>query len=118
MKTEPIDRIEHIIAEIDFLVSHVAPVSFTAFATDAILTRAASYSVQIISEAVRHLPPEWLDKYPRIAWREIKGIGNFTRHEYASLRLRVIWEIATEHAGELRHVIEEIDREHGALTTR
>ena len=98
MVSRPIDRIEHVIAEIDFLVSHVAPVSFLNFSTDPTLTRAASYSVQIISEAVRHLPQEWLDNHPGIAWREIKGIGNFTRHEYASLRLRVIWEIATERA--------------------
>jgi uncharacterized protein with HEPN domain len=110
MKLEPIDRIEHIIHEIDFLASHIAPIPFNVFSTDPALTRAASYSVQIISEAVRHLPQHWLDEYREIAWREIKGIGNFTRHEYASLRLRVIWEIATDRATELKRVMQEMRR--------
>ena len=110
MKLEPIDRIEHIIDEIDFLASHVAPIPFHVFSSDPALTRAASYSVQIISEAVRHLPQHWLDEYREIAWREIKGIGNFTRHEYASLRLRVIWEIATDRATELKRVMQGMRR--------
>ena len=110
MTVEPVDRIEHVIAEIDFLTAHVASVSFTAFSADPALTRAASYSVQIISEAVRNLPQDWLDEHQEIAWREIKGIGNFTRHEYASLRLRVIWEIATDRAAELKHVMQDMRR--------
>jgi uncharacterized protein with HEPN domain len=99
-------RLNHIIDEIEFLTTFVATISFEEFASDAKLTRAASYSVQIISEAVRNLPQLWLEKHPHIAWREIKGIGNFTRHEYASLKLRVIWEISTAHAKDLRKAVE------------
>ena len=112
MQLAPIGRIDLIIVELDFQVSHIAPVPFIAFSTNPVLTRAASYSVQTISEAVRHLPRQWTDEFDEVEWREIRSIGNVTRHEYASLRLRVIWEIATERSAELKVAMLEMKRRH------
>ena len=38
--------------------------------------------LEIISEAVRHLPDDLLALRPEIAWADIRGIGNLIRHEY------------------------------------
>lgn len=38
--------------------------------------------IEIISEAVRRVPPELLARRPEIPWEQITGIGNVLRHEY------------------------------------
>jgi uncharacterized protein with HEPN domain len=70
--------------------------------------RAAAYSVQIISEASRKIPPDWLREHPEINWHGIRAIGNQTRHEYASLRSLTIWEIINFHLVPLKSVMEEL----------
>jgi uncharacterized protein with HEPN domain len=71
--------------------------TFLAFRDDPQAFRASVYSVQIISEAARRVPREWLDEFPEIDWHGIRAIGNQTRHEYAGLRSLTIWEIMNFH---------------------
>jgi uncharacterized protein with HEPN domain len=71
-----------ILKEIEFLHAirdRTDLVGFKASPTD---VRAASYSIMVISEAVRRIPEAWLDAQPEIPWQAIRGIGNKLRHEY------------------------------------
>jgi uncharacterized protein with HEPN domain len=49
--------------------------------------------VQIISEAARALPPDFLAKYSAAPWSAIIGIGNILRHEYQRLDDKQLPEI-------------------------
>lgn len=49
-------------------------------------------SLEIISEASRHLPSEMTDKFPMVPWPKIAGAGNIFRHEYQVTKVDVIWE--------------------------
>jgi uncharacterized protein with HEPN domain len=51
--------------------------------------------IEIISEASRHLPPEFKARHPRIPWRKVAGIGNILRHDYGSIAAPVILEART-----------------------
>ena len=62
---------------------------------DPIKLRAASFSLQTISEAVRNIPPELLARYDGIEWAKIKGMGNITRHEYFRIDPNILWETMT-----------------------
>lgn len=99
---DPKTYVAHILDEIDFLESKTKGISFQQFQNDPTVFRASAYSVQIISEAARRIPPDWLDEHPEIDWHGIKGIGNQTRHEYASLRSLTIWEIMNSHLTPLK----------------
>jgi uncharacterized protein with HEPN domain len=103
----------HILEEIAFLKMHVFSLDFGSFAQDGTLWRAATYAVQIISEAARQLPTALTDLHPEVPWRQIRGIGNVTRHDYANLRLKIIWEIATVHIVPLESAVLRIS---GALS--
>jgi uncharacterized protein with HEPN domain len=68
-----------------------------------------------MSEAVRHLPDEWLADYPTEPWTQIKGIGNRIRHEYFRLDDAILWEVMTTDAHALKAVMEACSRSTAAV---
>jgi len=68
--------------------------SFDEFSTNRILRLATERAIEIISEAVRHLPDEVLNRHPDIEWIKIKAIGNILRHEYHRTAPKIIWDVA------------------------
>ena len=71
-----------ILKEIEFLHSVRDRTTFESFKASSSDVRAASYSIMVISEAVRRIPAEWLDEQPATPWHAIRTIGNKLRHEY------------------------------------
>jgi len=67
-------------------------------------------AVQIVSEAAKALPPDYLAKYPTVPWASIVGIGNILRHEYQRLDDQQLREIATVHLPKLQPVVAQITR--------
>jgi uncharacterized protein with HEPN domain len=95
-----------ILREIEFLHSirdRSTLESFKASATD---IRAASYSIMVISEAVRRIPPEWLAEYPGTPWHAVRTIGNKLRHEYQWVSEIILWSIIASHAAALKETAE------------
>jgi uncharacterized protein with HEPN domain len=105
MAKDPKLYIEHILTEIEFLERIAEKFNYQDFQADPIVYRGAVYSVQCISEAAKNLPTEWLDEYPHIRWRDIRGIGNHTRHEYSHLRPFMIWDIIIDHLPALKKAV-------------
>ena len=46
----------------------------------------------VISEAAIRLGGEAEARCPGLAWRDIRGIGNWLRHQYESIELPVVWK--------------------------
>ncbi len=105
MADDPKLYVVHILAEIEVLESIIQKYDFQEFQSDPIVFRGAIYSVQCISEASKNLPSEWLEEYPHIRWRDIRGIGNHTRHEYSRLKPFLIWDIMMDHLPALKNVM-------------
>jgi uncharacterized protein with HEPN domain len=76
---------------------------------DGIKRRALERSLEIISEACRHVPDEITARYDAIPWRQIRDLGNVVRHDYQRIDTAIIWEIVTLHIDRLEAVVEEID---------
>ena len=70
--------------------------------------------MQTISEAVRHIPDDWLGDYPTEPWGEIKAIGNRIRHEYFRLDHDILWQIITKDGPALMHVMQEMLNQHSS----
>jgi uncharacterized protein with HEPN domain len=62
-------------------------------------------SLEIISEASRHLPPEMKDRFPMVPWPKIAGAGNVYRHKYQIMRVDVIWETVRVGLDELERAV-------------
>ena len=100
--------------EIEFLRALRDRADFDAFKDNASDVRAASYSVLVISEAVRRIPEAWLAEYPHMPWHAIKSIGNKLRHEYQRVSEVILWGIITEHTDGLKTVLDDMLARHGA----
>lgn len=96
MRRDPTIVSHDILRELDFLASMAVDHDPDTFRADAIAYRAAAFSIQTISEAVRHLPDDWLAEHPTLPWAAIRGAGNKIRHEYFRLDDAILWRIITE----------------------
>ena len=88
----------------DELVGH-SPASFAA---SLFLQRGTERSLEIISEAVRHLPDALLEMRPEIAWNDVRAIGNRIRHEYWRVDPALIWSIVVDDLPALRAAVEDL----------
>ena len=70
---------------------------------DAVLRR-----LEIIGEAVKHLPDEIREDHPDIPWRQIAGMRDIIIHEYFGITLEMVWVVATEDILDLKTRVEEI----------
>jgi uncharacterized protein with HEPN domain len=95
-------RLRHVLAEIDGIGRAIRGKTKAECTEDYLLSRAMERALEIVSEAVRSLPEDWLTRFPEIRWDRIKGMGNFLRHEYHLLDRDVVWDAVTVKLPELR----------------
>jgi len=108
MPKDPTIAIRDCLAEIAILHEIAARMTLQAFRSDPIARRAAAYAIQTISEAVRHIPDDWLADFPTEPWGQIRGIGNRIRHEYFRIDDAILWEIVTTDTPALKTVLESM----------
>ena len=70
---------------------------------DAVLRR-----LEIIGEAVKHLPDKIREDHPDVPWRQIAGMRDIIIHEYFGITLEMVWVVATEDILDLKTKVEEI----------
>lgn len=98
-----------ILEAIDGIQSATAGKTLEQYSADWLLRHGVQRGIEIISEAVRRIPPELLEKQPQVPWPQIAGIGNVLRHEYHRVSDTVIWNVVQEHLPPLKLAILAID---------
>ena len=88
----PRARLLHIRDEIEGVATIIRGLSFLQYQGSYMHRRAVERAVQIVSEAAKALPPDYLAKYPNARWSSIVGIGNILRHEYQRLDDKQLWK--------------------------
>ena len=63
---------------------------FEEFFEDEKSTYAVIRTLEVIGEAVRHIPDEVRDANPEIQWREIAAMRNKLMHEYFGVNMKVV----------------------------
>jgi uncharacterized protein with HEPN domain len=64
--------------------------------SDRILRDAVLYRMLLLGEIVSALPDDFRDKYPDVAWRQIRAFRNLAVHRYFGVDWAVVWKIAQE----------------------
>lgn len=67
-----------------------------------LLQRGIERGLEIISEAVRHVPDHLLAQESSIAWQDIRSIGNLIRHEYHRVEPAIVWSVVVDDLTPLR----------------
>lgn len=100
--------LEEILDTISGIDTAVAAKSFEAFRQDWLLQRGVERALEIVSEAVRHVPDNILATRPDIPWADIKAIGNVIRHEYHRVDPAIIWSVVQDDLPALKAAIEAL----------
>ena len=101
------DRIERRLGDIvenaDAIAEYIAGMTFDQFASDRKTIDAVERCLSRIAEAVIQIGPDEITKVdPAISTLEIRGFGNFLRHEYFRVDLNTVFRTATDDVPELR----------------
>lgn len=105
-------RLLDILQNIDLVAEAVSGRDYASFQADRILRLALERAIEIVSEAVRHIPDADRAKHPGVPWRNIMAIGNKLRHEYQRVDPDIIWDIAQAYLPALRPVVAAILLDH------
>lgn len=63
-------------------------------------------NLQIIGEAVNHLPAEITEAHPEIPWAQIRGFRNILVHQYFGVDISVVREVVELYLSPLVDVLE------------
>jgi uncharacterized protein with HEPN domain len=102
------DYLQDILDTIESCELFIEGMDFDEFVSDEKTTFAVRHALEIIGEAVKHIPDEIRTKYPSIPWRKIAGTRDVMIHAYFGVDLDVVWKTANERLPELKKEIEKI----------
>lgn len=78
---------------------------FQEFQKDQAFQDSVLRRIEIIGEAVKHLPSEMRKVYADVPWKKVAGIRDIFIHEYYRVDLKLAWEVATIEAPKLKRYI-------------
>lgn len=90
------DYLHDILNTIESCERFIEGMDFDQFVSDEKTTFAVRHALEIIGEAVKHIPEEIKQEYPSIPWRKIAGTRDVIIHAYFGVDLNVIWKTANE----------------------
>jgi len=108
---KPSAIINDILNCIDHIALYTNGLSFDEFAKNFMAVEACLYNIQIIGEAVSHLPNEVKEKETSIPWTLIKGIRNRLIHEYFGTDLPLVWNVIKNELPSFKTELERIRSE-------
>ena len=84
--------LQDIAEAVSLIEQFTARMDFEAFREDPKTVAAVERKLLVISEAAIRLGGEAEARCPGLAWQDIRGIGNWLRHQYESIELPVVWK--------------------------
>jgi uncharacterized protein with HEPN domain len=93
---DPALPLRHILQAIERIEQHVAGMDFAAYRDDPKTADAVERNLQRISEAAIRLGEQGAVLCPDIPWADVRGIGNWLRHQYDRIEQETIWNTVTE----------------------
>ncbi len=91
------DRLAHIVAAAERIVSYLNGVSFDHFCLTPILQDAVLRQLMIVGEAASRLTIEQKRLTPEVPWSAIIGFRHRIVHDYLGMDLELVWLVATAH---------------------
>ena len=101
-------RLLDVLDNISAIEDHVAGMTREAFLGDRKTIDAAERCLMRIAEAVTKLGPFLEEKRPDYPWSDVRGFGNYIRHEYDRVEPEQIWVIIMQDLPEMKPVVTKL----------
>lgn len=100
--------LEDILSSIKSIEDFTSTLNFESFSQDDKTSSAVVRKFEIIGEAVKQIPNDVKDRYPRIPWKEMAGMRDRLIHFYMGVDLQIIWGTIKKRLPDVKIQIEEI----------
>lgn len=107
-KRDPDLLMEDILAAVRKIERYTSGMDEELFRQDDKTVDAVVRNLEIIGEATRHLPEDFLARHPDVPWRQIAGMRNRLVHEYFGVDLDLIWQVIRQHLPQLQARLEDL----------
>nr|WP_319376184.1 DUF86 domain-containing protein [uncultured Methanoregula sp.] len=65
----------------------------------------------VIGEAIKKIPPDIIDRYPDVPWKEFAGMRDKMVHGYFSISATILWETVQHDLSPLATAVQKLLRE-------
>jgi len=102
-----IDRLRHILEQINSLIAITPTLSFESLDTDKVRYYGIVKMTEIIGEAAYKLTDDFVNSHPDVPWKVIRGMRHYLVHEYYQVSKEGLWDTLTNDLPELKPYIEK-----------
>ncbi|MDD5368874.1 MAG: DUF86 domain-containing protein [Anaerolineaceae bacterium] len=108
MSRDPELYLEDIQTSCEKILHYTVGMAFADFKADDRTYDAVIRNLEIIGEAVKNVPAEFRQNYPRVEWRAIGALRNIVAHEYFGVNDEIVWDIVVNKVPVLRDQVRQI----------
>lgn len=108
MKKDPQVFLKHILESIEWIEKDINGMSKDDFLKNVPIQDAVVRRIEIIGEAIRHLPSDLKKEKADVPWQDIMDMRNKIIHEYFGVDLELVWEVAKKDVPTLKNHVEDI----------
>lgn len=111
MDKDPRIFLSHILESITLIENYTKGKNEANFVSSVPLQDKVIRRLEIVGEAVRHIPETLRQKYPQIPWRQIAGTRDKFIHEYFGVDIALTWGIIKRDLPKLKKQIIRIEQD-------
>lgn len=100
-----IDRLRHILEQIDTLTALIPELTFEDLDKDKVRYYGIVKMTEIIGEAAYKLTNSFVESHTEVSWKVIRGMRHYLVHEYYQVSKEGLWDTITIDLPELRPYI-------------
>ena len=98
-------HLKDILDSIDAINRFIRGMSLESYSQDEKTQAAVERKMLVISEAAVRLKDQAEELCPEVPWRDIRGIGNWLRHQYDKVAIDFVWNTIQDDLPALRNVV-------------
>ena len=85
--------LKDILQAIERIEEYTCDLSFEDFCENRLIQDGVVRNLEIIGEAVKHLPKDVQKKYPAVEWKKIAGLRDILIHAYFGVDHDIVWDV-------------------------
>jgi uncharacterized protein with HEPN domain len=103
-----LDFLEDAVDAMEKAEQFISEMSYEEFKKDDKTIFAVIRALEIIGEAIKHVPDDFRNNYPDVPWRDISGMRDVLIHDYFGIDIETVWETVITNIPKTKPLIEMI----------